>query len=268
MVEEERESIEFIFNSLANGMSVRELVVHLRDKFNTGRNWHESMIHRIIKKPIYYGSFEYFGLKIEDHSPAIITKEVFDKVNSRKGLKLSNYNKGYVFKGLVSCRRCNSVASETSGTSRNGRLYIYYKCPVYKQSVNEFTLTEIYNVAVSEYYTSNKESVKHRMRDLENQRLLVIDMYTLGKISLPSYIKSLEVIDNYQKAYQESVVVQKGKSEYFLSDNRQKNMVLVKDLLISIKINYELKIYTFFFKNDIIINIDKRGDSYLVHQTK
>lgn len=93
-----------------------------------GKKIQKSVIHKILKNPIYYGSFLWNGkLYIGIHKP-LITKELFDNVQKmmfEKGNRRTRQQKHlWPFQGLLTCGHCGCALT---AEIQKGR-YIYYHC--------------------------------------------------------------------------------------------------------------------------------------------
>jgi len=86
-----------------------------------------SIIHRIVKKPFYYGLFKFNGeLHQGSHEP-MISKKLFDQcqqiIGNRSRPKKRDKGKEYAFRGLLKCAECGcAITSETQ------KGHIYYHC--------------------------------------------------------------------------------------------------------------------------------------------
>lgn len=125
-------------------------------------------IQRIIKNPTFYGTFifnQYTTIKVdgrkkqirnphekwtifENHHPAIITKEEWEKANSKsvknKKRKISPWNE---FRGLLICGNCGSNMviiqswrKKVNGTKTRWR---YLKCSAYRRAGNSTCVNHV-----------------------------------------------------------------------------------------------------------------------------
>jgi hypothetical protein len=81
----------------------------------------------------YTGIYKYKDIKIEGGVPAIISKEVFDRVQKRLQLNRQAPGRGkaqvrYLLSQKLFCGHCGSVMTGDCGTSQSGETYHYYTC--------------------------------------------------------------------------------------------------------------------------------------------
>ena len=128
--------IKEIFDLYANGKSIRQVVNILNEKgYRTtkGKPFRIGSLDTILVNKKYMGIYEYKDVIIEDGVPAIIDKEVFEKVqmmlkkNKRQSGKMKN-PEAYLLTGKLFCGECGEQMTGESGTSGTGRIYNYYKC--------------------------------------------------------------------------------------------------------------------------------------------
>lgn len=135
-----------IFNRYAAGDMIVDIIWDLnRRGLRTakGGEFNKNSIHRMLKNPKYYGLLifnssdeSYNEVRKENAIPAIITKELFLKVQKRidenkhrttkmtiKPLPVKFLLSGKAFDGI-----CGGALVGDSGTSKNGQTYYYYTC--------------------------------------------------------------------------------------------------------------------------------------------
>lgn len=125
-------------------------LVTLKRKRVGGKPLCKSMMHRLLRRPFYYGEFTQYGeLHIGDFE-SMITKGEFDKVQAI--LKLNGYRKPekheFAYTGMIKCGSCGGqiTAEEKDkyfkGTNRLAH-YVYYRCSKRKKGLrcNEKAVT-------------------------------------------------------------------------------------------------------------------------------
>ena len=82
--DEEAYTIRAIYRMVDRGFSVDDIVKYL-DKgevpTSNGQRWHRSTVYRILKNPTYAGYEVHGGIYIQTNRPAIIDKELFERIN-------------------------------------------------------------------------------------------------------------------------------------------------------------------------------------------
>ncbi|PIR53678.1 hypothetical protein COU75_04815 [Candidatus Peregrinibacteria bacterium CG10_big_fil_rev_8_21_14_0_10_42_8] len=96
-----------------------------------------SRIFNILQEPFYYGEFVYGGIRYQGNHKPVITKELFQKTQSklRRTLKGKWGRKQFYFNQILKCAECCSGVSGTEHTNRHGKTYVYYKCNIQVQQI-------------------------------------------------------------------------------------------------------------------------------------
>ncbi|GFO59298.1 serine recombinase [Geomonas silvestris] len=125
--------IKAIFQWYATGMySMSDIVKKayndgFRCRDNTGKVC-KSLIEKILKNPIYCGEFVWKGETYKGVYEAIISKDLFDKVQDTIQGKASRPSKPlkhfFAFQGMVTCAKCGCAMVAELKKER----YIYYHC--------------------------------------------------------------------------------------------------------------------------------------------
>ena len=135
--QEEAEVVRDIFISIAvKNMTPFTVAKRLRADRILKRRWTDATVLSIIQNKAYYGTFEWFGELYDEHVPAIISKDLWNKANAcAQARKFQKHN--YLFKGKVHCKDCNNIYDVTCTTKKNGTTYQYQRCPVCGKYMNE-----------------------------------------------------------------------------------------------------------------------------------
>ena len=92
----------------------------------------KSVVHKILKNLIYYGSFIWDGKLYKGTHEPIISKELFDRVQEvmkEKGRRRTRQQKHHwAFQGMLTCGHCGCTLTAEIKKDR----YIYYRCTGYK----------------------------------------------------------------------------------------------------------------------------------------
>lgn len=153
--EDEAPAVRLIFEWIANGKSYKQVIKELTRlgyKTRKGKRFSYSTLNSILHNDKYYGMYIYNrdGSKRKSHRvliehfdevrndkdiPAIITKELFDKVQTILGKRQSECRphqntSNYVITGLLFCKQCGKSMSGFSQIGgRNKTKSRYYGCP-------------------------------------------------------------------------------------------------------------------------------------------
>jgi site-specific DNA recombinase len=92
----------------------------------------KSVVHKILKNPIYYGNFFWAGKEHRGTHEPIISKELYDRVQEvmvEKGNRRTRQQKhNWAFQGLLTCGHCGCALTAELKKQR----YVYYHCTGYK----------------------------------------------------------------------------------------------------------------------------------------
>ena len=120
-------------------------------KTNGGNPLKKDQIKKLLTNPIYYGHFRYMGEVHEGKHVPIISKKLFDRVQTtleRRGHKRKGVNEPQALCGLLSCGECGMAitAEKKVKHQKNGNVheYIYYRCSRKHKTIvcKEPTITE------------------------------------------------------------------------------------------------------------------------------
>ena len=158
--------IKEIFNMYAEGVTLKEMEIILKNKGvvnQKGKMIGHTTLANILRSRKYIGEYKFKDVVIPNGIPAIISEELFNKVqrmldvNATHGGK--NYStEDYILSTKLFCGKCGAMMTGESGTNRNGVKYRYYKC-----------------VGVKYHYGCDKKTIKkERIEDFVIDRIMRI----------------------------------------------------------------------------------------------
>ncbi len=105
---------------------------------NRGGEFKVNALHTILSNERYKGIYIYDNKRIEGGMPAIVSEELFDKVQNqvkrnRRARKAMKDENEYLLNGKAFCGECGSPLVGESGRSSTGEVYRYYKCAARKK---------------------------------------------------------------------------------------------------------------------------------------
>ena len=124
------------FTRYANGESITDISNSFNDRgFLTAKKveFNKNSFHSMFRNERYIGVYTYKDIRKEGAIPAIVPKEIWDKVQDRlkqnglapaRGKALVNYS----LVGKLFCGHCGSMMVGDSGTGKMGKKYNYYTC--------------------------------------------------------------------------------------------------------------------------------------------
>ena len=133
--------VQEIFQLYAGGTSATQVIAYCNEKgYKTARGmaFTRNSLHTILRNKKYIGVYEYEDVCVEDGVPAIISTELFEKVQARAKHNYTARARAkavtdYLLTTKVFCGHCGAPMVGESGTSRHGTTYHYYKCACRKR---------------------------------------------------------------------------------------------------------------------------------------
>lgn len=131
--EDKAKAVRFVFESYSNGVTAKEIVNTLTANgfLHKGKPLKLNIIYKMIQNERYTGSYTVNGEIVDNLYPAIISRELFDKV---RRISLSNQHGGnsvmttYLLRKKMTCAHCGEHLIGERGLGRNKTYHFYYKC--------------------------------------------------------------------------------------------------------------------------------------------
>ncbi len=129
-------AIKYLFEEYANGKSKKQIIRELNEKgykTNKGKQITYNSFQNNLSNIKYMGMFDNGQLQNDNYYPAIISKELFDKVQ----IKLAEHKHApatqkakveYLLTGKVYCGHCGASIVGICGTSKTNKQHHYYTC--------------------------------------------------------------------------------------------------------------------------------------------
>lgn len=176
--EEQAEIVRYAFTEYDKGIDKKDIAENLNTKglrFN-GKPFKGRTFDKWLNNPKYTGEFTFGGRVCKNTYPAIIDKELFERVQKR--LAANRYFAGgtataripYLLTGKAFCAHCNTAMVADGGTSRTGQQHHYYACKAKKKGVCEKRREdkdslELYVTQLVYNFLSEERNVKVAVRD-------------------------------------------------------------------------------------------------------
>ena len=128
------------FQRYDNGEKMVEIVNFLNDKgvrnMQSGKMTHSS-VNTMLKNRRYIGELSFRDIVVPDAIPAIVPKDLFDRVQKRldknkRAPACGKADEEYLLTTKLFCGKCGALMFGESGTSATGRTYYYYKLDIIK----------------------------------------------------------------------------------------------------------------------------------------
>ena len=152
-----------IYRRFASGDRYRDILVYLNSHAimnNNGNPWSYTNLSITLHSRIYIGEYHVGSMEGVMPCPAIIEKEVFDKVQEnseifRKRRRERRKSDGFLLTGKLRCSKCGYSICGT-GNDKANRKYYYYSCSHCGYCVRSTPLEEKVMSALREYLTEEK----------------------------------------------------------------------------------------------------------------
>lgn len=128
--------VQRIFREYAAGRSALDIYTDLNaEGYRTirGNPFNKNSLRRILKNEKYIGVYEFGDIRDENGIPAIIDRELFNKVQKmvekhHRAPAAKKDNGGFLLTAKLFCGHCGQPMTGDGGTSKTGRVYSYYIC--------------------------------------------------------------------------------------------------------------------------------------------
>ncbi|VYT65115.1 Uncharacterised protein [uncultured Clostridium sp.] len=128
--------VQEAFRRYADGESVRAIIASFNMRgvrTAQGRLFTKNSFQTLLKNRRYLGEYRYKDTVIPDAIPAIITPEIFDRVQKRceqnkKAPAHARTDVNYMLTTKLFCGKCGAMMAGESGKSHTGTWHYYYKC--------------------------------------------------------------------------------------------------------------------------------------------
>ena len=211
------------FKRYDDGATMKEVVEFFKEKGiknSLGRDMNLNSVQRMLSNRRYMGEYTFRDIVVPDGIPAIVPKELFDRVQEKmaKNKKAPARHKAeddYLLTTKLFCGYCGAYLCGESGTSRTGVVHHYYKCvsvkkkrtdchkkPVRKEWLEDMVVNATMKMLMSDATIDAIVSALMTLQDEEN-------------VNLPLYEKQLRetktAIDNLLNAIQQGLLTRSTK---------------------------------------------------------
>ncbi len=197
IVDEEAEIVRFIFDQVIhNKTSCNSLAVKMTNNNVLGKRWHPESIRSLIENSIYYGEYEWRGIKLHHISQPIVSYH--DWISANTLIHQRPYVKhNYYFECDVTCKSCGNRMDRKSTNKSSGKIYLYYYCSKCNRRINEdkvklLSKTQLEKLYRDTLYMSDIHKCVKELHSLEIQRKRIIRHILNGSDINEQYRDELE----------------------------------------------------------------------------
>lgn len=205
-------------------------MTEIRDRLNTrgmkntrGNPLTYNSVQHLLKNRRYIGEYKYRDVIVPDGIPAIVPKDMFDRVQERleKNKKAPARHKAeddYLLTTKLFCGYCGAYLCGESGTSRTGIVHHYYKCVSVKKKRTECHKKPVRKQWIEDLVVNETMDMLNDAKAVEAIISTVMDLQDRDNENLPLYEQQLQEanagIRNLLNAIQQGILtkIHKGAS--------------------------------------------------------
>ena len=197
------------FEMYATGnYSIEDIEQFLYDEgYRTKRGKRYQKAEYMLKNVFYIGKFYWGGNLYEGTHEPIISRELFDAVQSKFGYKKpKSHNLVFPYTNLIKCKHCgkHNLSAEMKRGAHNSGEYIYYKCRCGVKAIKQEELEIEFMRMLDDIYIP-----PHEVESLKDGAKQILDSIKEFEDKLESPVelqKKIEVInDRIKKAYRDKL---------------------------------------------------------------
>ena len=226
-----------MIKSIIDDMNARGVGITVRMKKKAGKKAYEkplgyNNVRRMLSNRKYIGEYRFKDIVIEDTIPAIIDKDLFEKVQKRIAVNtrapaIHKAEDEYLLTTHLFCGKCKAMMIGDSGKGKKGTVYHYYKCvntkkrhTCDKKAIGKEKIENAVIKAVMDKIMDDKlmEQLSYKLYDLQMQGSSILP-------ALQAQLSDVESgIDNMLNAIQQGIVLESTKKRLSDLENRKKEL--------------------------------------------
>lgn len=203
-------------------------MTEIRDRLNArgmkntrGNPLTYNSVQHLLKNRRYIGEYKYRDIIVPDGIPAIVPKDLFDRVQERleKNKKAPARHKAeddYLLTTKLFCGYCGAYLCGESGTSRTGIVHHYYKCVSVKKKRTECHKKPVRKQWIEDLVVNETMDMLNDTKAIEAIISTVMDLQERDNENLPLYEQQLQEastgIRNLLNAIQQGILTKSTKA--------------------------------------------------------
>ena len=226
-----------MIKTIIDDMNARGVGITVRMKKKAGKKAYNkplgyNNVRRMLSNRKYIGEYRFKDIVIEGAIPAIIDKDLFEKVQKRIAVNtrapaIHKAEDEYLLTTHLFCGKCKAMMIGDSGKGKKGTVYHYYKCvntkkrhTCDKKAIGKEKIENAVIKAVMDKIMDDKlmEQLSYKLYDLQMQGSSILP-------ALQAQLSDVESgIDNMLNAIQQGIVLESTKKRLFDLENRKKEL--------------------------------------------
>ena len=226
-----------MIKTIIDDMNARGVGITVRMKKKVGKRAYErplgyNNVRRMLSNRKYIGEYRFKDIVIEGAIPAIIDKELFEKVQKRIAVNtrapaIHKAEDEYLLTTHLFCGKCKAMMIGDSGKGKKGTVYHYYKCvntkkrhTCDKKAIGKEKIENAVIKAVMDKIMDDKlmEQLSYKLYDLQMQGSSILP-------ALQAQLSDVESgIDNMLNAIQQGIVFESTKKRLSELESRKKEL--------------------------------------------
>ena len=211
-----------MFRRYAGGESITDIVEDLNARgirTSKGNRFNKNSLARIFANRRYIGEYAYKEIVVPNAIPAIVSKDIFERVAIR--MKQNKHATGkakaperYLLTTKLFCGTCNSMFVGDSANKPNGMIYRYYKCASAKRhecdrkAIRKEWIEEKVIEQISAWLNNDK-----LLSDMADDVMALLNEDDDMILALEAQLREVQSsIDNIMKAIEKGVVTRTTKT--------------------------------------------------------
>ena len=186
-----------------------------------GKSLTYNSVELLLKNRRYIGEFRFRDIVVPDGIPAIVPKDLFDRVQKKieKNKKAPARHKAeddYLLTTKIFCGYCGAYLCGESGTSRTGVVHHYYKCVSVKKKRTACKKKPVKKLWIEDLVVNKTMKIIMDDKAIEAIVSIVMDLQDQENVNLPLYERQLQEantnIENLLNAIQQGILTKSTKS--------------------------------------------------------
>jgi integrase len=284
--ERTKDCVDFIFKKMLEGKSLHETVKLLEmSEYNNLRKWSFVFINRMTKNKVYCGHTEALGEIIKNTHDNYINDKEHNYINELLLERKTHSSKSRrnklpaIFRGLISCPKCNRKLTPFTRKRKNGDKSMYYRCNncpsegkktiSVTEKVFEKKLLKFLKYDFKIEFTKNKIEKKDFFKILNN---LENKKFKLQKAWLNELLTDEELEKLQNEVNEQIELIRKEESEYNLmveNSEKESNITGIvsnfESLYLTMNVNEKIEFLNTIIKNIVTEETTRKVNVYDKH---